>query len=86
LPRYQAATARWSELLAAIAQDAGTRLAQALAESGPGMPPITTLAGLQALWVDCGESAWAEAARRDDFAAAQAELLMASVELWAAAR
>ena len=84
LLRFQAATARWAELMSLIAQDAGGRLAMALQQAGPDAPPITSLAALRALWVDCGEAAYAEAARRDEFAAAQAELLMAAVELSAA--
>jgi hypothetical protein len=39
---------------------------------------------LRALWIDCGEAAWAEAAHREAFAAALAELLAAWVELRAA--
>ena len=79
--RFQAAAARWSSLMSAIAQDAAFRLATALQDTGPGAPPITSLAELRALWVDCGEAAYADAVRRDEFAAAQAELLMATVEL-----
>ena len=82
--RFQAAAARWAELMSAIAQDAGGRLATALQQAAPDAPPITSLAALRALWVDCGEAAYADAARRDEFAAAQAELLMATVELSAA--
>ncbi len=48
---------------------------------GPDAPPITSLRELQALWIECGEAAYAEAARREEFASAQAELLMALVEL-----
>ena len=84
LMRFQAAAARWAELISRIAQDAGGRLAMALQQAGPDAVPITSLAALRALWVDCGEAAYAEAARRDDFAAAQAELLMATAELSAA--
>ena len=84
LMRFQAAAARWAELMSAIAQDAGGRLAMALQQAGPDAPPITSLAALRALWVDCGEAAYTEAARRDEFAAAQAELLMATAELSAA--
>ena len=36
---------------------------------------------LHSLWIDCGEAAYAAAAHRDEFAAAQAELLAAFVEL-----
>ena len=81
LVRFQVAAARWAELMSAIAQDAGARLAAALRQAGADEPPITSLAALRALWVDCGEAAYAEAARRDEFASAQAELLMATVEL-----
>ena len=48
---------------------------------GPEAPPITTLRELHALWIDCGEAAYAAAAHRDEFAEAQAELLAAFVEL-----
>jgi hypothetical protein len=81
MARFQAATVRWGELVAAIARDASGRLAHALQQTGPGAPPITSLAALQALWIDCGEAAYREAAHRDEFAAAQAELLMALAEL-----
>lgn len=79
--RYQRATARSAELAAAIALEAGRRLAEALAPAGPQAPPITSLRELRALWIECGEAAYGEAARRDEFAAAQAELVMALVEL-----
>lgn len=79
--QFQRAAARLTELAASIARDAGRRLVQALAASGPEAPPITSLRELQTLWIECGEAAYGEAARREDFAAAQAELLMALVEL-----
>ncbi len=79
--RYQRAAARSAGLASSIAGDAGRRLAEALAASGPDAPPITSLRELQALWIECGEAAYAEAARREEFASAQAELLMALVEL-----
>jgi hypothetical protein len=85
LVRFQVAVARWAELMSAIAQDAGARLAAALQQAGADEQPVTSLAALRALWVDCGEAAYAETARRDEFAAAQAELLMATVELSASA-
>jgi hypothetical protein len=69
----------------AIAIDAGQRLAEALARSGPEAPPITTLRDLHSLWIDCGEAAYAAAAHREEFAEAQAELLAAFVELRAGA-
>jgi hypothetical protein len=83
--RYQRAAARTTELAASIAHDASRRLAEALGASGPEAPPITSLRELHALWIECGEAAYAEAARREEFATAQAELLMALVELRAAA-
>jgi hypothetical protein len=84
LVRYQAAAARWAIVMAGIASDAGRRLAAALSEAGPDRPPITGLAQLQSLWIDCGEAAWREAAGGDEFATAQGELLMAFAELGAA--
>jgi hypothetical protein len=79
--RYQRAAARSAELASAIAVDAGRRLAEALAQSGPEAPPITSLRELHGLWIECGEAAYGEAARREKFAAAQAEFVMALVEL-----
>lgn len=75
--RWQHASERYAALAAAIANDAFGRLSRALGETGPAAAPITTLAALHALWIDCGEAAWAEAAHREDFAEAQAELLAA---------
>jgi hypothetical protein len=46
---------------------------------------VTTLRELHALWIDCGEAAWAAAAHGEEFAEAQAELLAAHVELAAMA-
>ena len=79
--RYQQASERIGGLLNAAAAEAGRRLGAALATDAPGAAPITTLRELQTLWIDCGEAAYAEAARREEFAVAQAELLMALVEL-----
>ena len=53
----------------------------ALAATGPEAQPITSLRELHALWVECGEAAYSQAAHREEFAAAQAELLSALVEL-----
>jgi hypothetical protein len=83
--RAQRATDRYARLAATIAADAGRRLGAALAASGPAAPPVTTLRELHALWIECGEAAWAAAAHREEFAAAQAELLAALVELRAPA-
>jgi Poly(R)-hydroxyalkanoic acid synthase subunit (PHA_synth_III_E) len=82
--RWQRASEPYASLVAAIASDAWARLARALTEEGPEAAPITSLAALHALWIDCGESAWADAAHREDFAEAQAELLAALVGLKAA--
>jgi hypothetical protein len=57
-----------------------------LSASGPAAPPVTTLRELHALWIECGEAAWAAAAHRDEFAEAQAELLAAHVEFAASAK
>lgn len=78
------AAQRFGALLSSIAQDAARRLASALSESGPGAPSITTLRELRALWIETGEAAWSVAAHGEAFAAAQAELLAALVELRAA--
>lgn len=83
--RARQAADRYARLAADIASDAGRRLAAALAASGPASPPVTTLRELHALWIECGEAAWAAAAHREEFAAAQAELLAALVELRASA-
>jgi hypothetical protein len=80
--RWQAATQRLSQQVAAIAADASRRLAAALDDDGPDAPPITSLRQLHDLWVECGEAAYAEAAHGEAFAAAQAEWLAAAVELY----
>src|SRR5262245_24347759 len=79
--RMQQAQERYARLALAIATDAGGRLVAALSASGPAAPPVTTLRELHALWIECGEAAWAAAAHREEFAEAQAELLAAHVEL-----
>ncbi len=83
--RCQQASEAYARLATAIAIDACERLRVALAASGPDAPPITTLRDLHALWIDCGEAAYAQAAHREEFAVAQAELLAALVELRAGA-
>jgi hypothetical protein len=82
MARYQQALARCAELATAIALDAARRLSAALAD--PAAPPITTLRELHELWIECGEAAYAEAAHGEGFAAAQAALIEALVELKAA--
>jgi Poly(R)-hydroxyalkanoic acid synthase subunit (PHA_synth_III_E) len=79
--RAQRAAERYGRLAASIAADAGRRLGAALTAAGEGAPPITSLRELHALWIECGEAAWAAAVHREEFAEAQAELLAAFVEL-----
>ena len=79
--RYQQATERCAQQATAIALDAVERMRLALAEDGPETKPVTSLRELHALWVECGEAAYSRAAHREEFAAAQAELLSALVEL-----
>lgn len=76
--RFQRACQRQGEAFAAIAQDACGRLIASLAAAGP---PITSLKELHALWIECGERAFADAAHGEAFAATQAELIAAYVEL-----
>lgn len=81
--RWQAATRRFGEQVAAVAGDAFRRLALALASDDLTLPPITSLRELHELWIECGEAAYAAAAHGDEFAEAQGELLAAWVELCA---
>lgn len=82
--RWQRASARMSELLGAVATDAVDRLTSALA--GQDAPPVKSLRELHDLYVECGERAYAAIAHGNDYAAAQAELLMAVVEMRAEQR
>ena len=84
--RCQQAGERYAREATAIAIDACGRLGESLSTTGSGAPPITSLRELHALWIECGEAAYAAAAHREEFAAAQAELLMALVELRAGAQ
>jgi hypothetical protein len=84
LLRYQQAAERFTRLLNEAAIDAARRLGAALADSGPGAVPITSLRELRELWIDCGEAAWSVVAHREEFAAAQADLFAALVALRAA--
>jgi hypothetical protein len=79
--RAQQAMHRFALEVNGIALEAGKRLGEALVQTGPEAPPITTLRELHELWIDCGEAAYAAAAHRREFADAQAELLVAMVEL-----
>ncbi len=82
--RWQRATISLGALATAIGTDAYARFSAALASTDPATAPITTLAELHDLWIDCGEAAYAQVAHSRQFAAAQAELLSALVELRAA--
>jgi hypothetical protein len=84
--RWTKAGERLAALTSRIAGDAFERLSRDLADDSPGVAPISTLAGLHALWVECGDAAWLAGARRGDFAEAQAEWLSALAALRAAAR
>jgi hypothetical protein len=79
--RCQQAAERFSRQATAIAIDASARLSAALSATGPEAPPITSLRELHALWIECGEAAYALHAHQEEFADAQAELLAAFVEL-----
>lgn len=79
--RWQRAATRVSELLSAVATDAVEKLIAALAGPEASGPPVTSLRQLHDLWVECGERAYAAAAHSEDFAAAQAELLAAMIEM-----
>jgi len=81
IARWQRATLRFSTLTGAIANDAWARLARALSEDSAGGAPITSLAALHRLWIECGEAAWQAAAHGEDFAEAQAECLAALASL-----
>ena len=83
--RLQQAAERYARLALAIASDAGRRLVAALSAGDAAAPPVTSVRELHALWIECGEAAWAAAAHGEEFAAAQAELLAAQVELAALA-
>ena len=79
--RWQRAAARVSELLSSVATIAVENLINALAAPESSGPPVTTLRELHDLWIECGEGSHAAAAHGEDFAAAQAELLSAMVEM-----
>lgn len=79
--RWQRASARMSQLLSTAATAAVGNLAAALGGPAATGPPVTSLRQLHELWVECGERAYAGAAHSEEFAAAQAELLSAMVEM-----
>ena len=79
--RLQRASQSLAQLAAGVAADAAARFQAALASTDPELPKITSLRALHGLWIDCGEAAHAAAAHAPAWAAAQAELLNALVEL-----
>ncbi len=79
--RWQRASSRLGELLSAAATAAVENLVAALENAPATALPVTSLRQLHDLWVDCGERAYGEIAHSDEFAAAQAELLSAMVEM-----
>ena len=79
--RWQRAATRVGELLSAVATDAVEKLMAALSGPDASGAPVTSLRQLHDLWVECGERAYAAAAHSEEFAAAQAELLAAMVEM-----
>jgi len=79
--RWQRASAQVSAKLQAVAADAVEKLVAALGGPDATGPPVTSLRQLHDLWVECGERAYAAAAHSENFAAAQAELLAAMVEM-----
>ena len=78
---WQRAYARFGELLAAVATVAVENLIATISGPETSGPPITSLRQLHDLWVECGERAYGATAHGEDFAAAQAELLAATVEM-----
>jgi len=88
LPALAAAVARCQragQALAAqataIGADAARRLVAELSRTDAAAAPITTLAALHELWIECGEAAWAAAVHQDGYAAAQSEWLSSLIEL-----
>lgn len=81
LARCQRAGQALAARSTAIGADAARRLVAELSRTDAAAAPITTLAALHALWIECGEAAWAAAVHQDDYAAAQSEWLAALIEL-----
>jgi len=81
IARCQRAGQALAAQAAAIGADAARRLVAELSRTDAAAAPITTLAALHGLWIECGEAAWAAAVHQDDYAAAQAEWLTSLVEL-----
>lgn len=78
--RWQRASQKLGEQAALIATDAFQHLSSALTSSDPEAAPITSVRALHDLWIECGEAAYAAAARTPAYAQAQTELLAALVE------
>lgn len=81
LARCQRAGQALAAQSTAIGADAARRLVAELSRTDAAAAPITTLAALHELWIECGEAAWAAAVHQDDYAAAQSEWLAALIEL-----
>jgi len=79
-PRWQRANQTLADFASRIAVDAFARFDAALASTDAGEPPIASMRALHALWIDCGEAAYAAVAGTDEYATAQAELLSAMLE------
>lgn len=81
LARCQRAGQALAAQSSAIGADAARRLVAELSRTDAQAAPVTTLAALHALWIECGEAAWSAAVHQDDYAAAQSEWLAALIEL-----
>lgn len=79
--RYQKALQRFSELLGRVAGDAVDRLAKAVAARAERQEPPASLRAVYDLWIESGEQAYAAAAHAAEFAAVQAELAAALVDV-----
>ncbi len=79
--RYQRAVSRFGELMKRVASEAVDRLAREVADPAAVRDPVASLRALHDLWVECGERAYAAAAHGSEFAAVQAELNEALLDL-----
>jgi uncharacterized protein YukE len=79
--RYQKAMQRFSDLLGLVAGDALDRLSKSVLARAERRQPLDSLRAVFDLWIESGEQAYAAAAHGAEFAAAQAELNDALVEL-----
>ncbi len=76
--RFQQALQRHGQLLSKVSSAAVARMTEQLTKREA---PVSSLRAVHNLWVECGEQAFAAAAHGAEFAAAQAELNTALVEL-----